>query len=481
MKLISKYNNLPIPARASLWFVVCSILQKGLALLTVPIFTRIMTTEQYGLYSTFVSWYGVTIIFTSLSLYYGVFNNAMVKFQSDRNAYISSMQGLCMTLTLGFFLVYLIFKDSLNRMVGMSTCLVVLLFVKLFFAPSMEFWLVRNRFEFKYKKVVFVTLTQAVVGTIVGIVAVYFSENKDIARIITWVLVDTLFCLVIFTIQQVKGHKIFIKEYWIYALGFNLPLIPHYLSGVILSQGDRIMIVSYCGPSDVAFYSVAYSIGILINIIISAVNASVTPWMYEKMKGGNFADIKKNMNLLCIGMLVIITALILFAPEALRIIAASEYEEAVYVIPPVATSTLFTFMYNLFANVEFYFGERKYVSIGSISAAVLNIGLNAIFIPIFGYIAAAYTTLFCYVIYGLSHLWFSKIVLKNNEIKNDAFDTKNIIIISLVSIIATVFSSMLYSFDYLRYVLIFILMFLLRKKTKSFCMNLKNRRISDKN
>lgn len=84
-KIIDKYKKIPLPAKASLWFVFCSILQKGISFITVPIFTRIMSTAEYGIYSTYLSWYQMLLIFTSLNLYYGVFNNAMVKFQDRRD------------------------------------------------------------------------------------------------------------------------------------------------------------------------------------------------------------------------------------------------------------------------------------------------------------------------------------------------------------------------------------------------------------
>ena len=201
-------------------------------------------------------------------------------------------------------------------------------------------------------------------------------------------------------------------------------------------------------------YSVAYNIGILINIIINAINASVTPWMYEKIRTNCFEEIRNNTNMLCIIMLAIIILLILFAPEALWIIASSEYSQAVYVIPPVAASTLFTFMYNLFANIEFYYGERKYVSIGSMSAAILNIGLNYVCIPKYGYVAAAYTTLFCYIVYGLSHLWFTCLVLKKNNVLTDAFDKRKILFISIITIGTMFFANILYTSIVLRYIVI---------------------------
>ena len=107
-KLLKKYNELNIQAKAAIWFVVCSILQKGISFITVPIFTRLLTTEQYGTYSLYLSWLQILTIITSLYLYHGVFNNAMVKFENDRNRYISCVQGLTMLLDLGAFLIYIV-------------------------------------------------------------------------------------------------------------------------------------------------------------------------------------------------------------------------------------------------------------------------------------------------------------------------------------------------------------------------------------
>ena len=55
-KLINKYKKVPLPAKASLWFVVCSFLQKGISFITTPIFTRIMTSDNYGVVTMYSAW-----------------------------------------------------------------------------------------------------------------------------------------------------------------------------------------------------------------------------------------------------------------------------------------------------------------------------------------------------------------------------------------------------------------------------------------
>lgn len=465
--LKEKYGKISIPVKASLWFVICSILQKGIALITVPVFTRLMTTEQYGFFSTYTSWYSIILVFTSLNLYYGVFNNAMVKYKNDRARYISSMQGLTLTITLCCFALYLVFMNRINQILGMPTKLILMLFIQLLFAPSFEFWLASNRFEYSYVKIVRVTLCKSVLNPFLGIILVLLSDDKAVARILSLVIVEVTFSGIIMLLQFANGKVFFEGKYWKYAFFFNLPLLPHYLSGQILNQSDRIMISKYVGNTAVAKYSVAYSIGLLTNIITNAINGSFTPWFYQKLKEREYDNIRKVVIIITMIMAIMSTILMLFGPEIIFIMAPIEYQDAKYVIPPVASSVLFIFLYNIFANIEFYFEKRKFVLYGSILSAGLNVLLNFIFIPLFGYFAAAYTTLICYILYCAMHAIFSKLICKNNSIPENIFPWRALFLISVMVILLGIIMGVLYKCIILRYtaiVLIFILSVIMLKK-----------------
>ena len=146
--------------------------------------------------------------------------------------------------------------------------------------------------------------------------------------------------------------------------------------------------------------------------------------------------------------------------------APIEYQDAKYVIPPVASSVLFIFLYNIFANIEFYFEKRKFVLYGSILSAGLNVLLNFIFIPLFGYFAAAYTTLICYILYCAMHAIFSKLICKNNSIPENIFPWRALFLISVMVILLGIIMGVLYKYIILRYtaiVLIFILSVIMLK------------------
>ena len=72
-KLINKYKVMSEDVKCSIYYIICNLFQKGIAFVTVPIFTRVMSTEQYGQFSVFQSWIQIFIIFKYI--YY--FNNSM--------------------------------------------------------------------------------------------------------------------------------------------------------------------------------------------------------------------------------------------------------------------------------------------------------------------------------------------------------------------------------------------------------------------
>ena len=455
-KLIQKYKSIPAAAKVSLWFAICSVIQKGISLITVPLFTRILTTEQYGEFSVYQSWFSIISIFATLNLSYGVFNNGMTKYPNDRNKYMSSMQGLSTVVTLLLFCVYLPLQKQINELTGLSTLLMLAIFAESLAAPALAFWSARQRYEFKYIALVGVTIGVAVLSPIISLIAVSLTEEKGIARILSVALVNVCAGLFFYILNVARGKKLFSKEYWVFALKFNIPLIPHYLSMIILSHSNRIMIERMFGETEVAIFSVAYSFSMIMNIVTQSINSSYVPWTYHKLKEGNIAPLKKNTSLLLLGVAALSILPVLVAPELMRIIAPPEYAEGVWIIPPVSTSVYFTFLYSLFANIEFYFEKTKFVMLASTISAVANIGLNLLLMPEFGYLAAGYVTLICYLIYALAHYLFMRKVCKEKLDIKSVYNDKFILLISLIYLGSTAIAMCLYNLIIVRYTILFV-------------------------
>jgi O-antigen/teichoic acid export membrane protein len=450
-KILEKYRALSKQARAAFWFTGCSFLQKGISFITVPIFTRLMSTEEYGVYTLYTSWYQILIIFTSLYIYNGVYDNAMSKFDADRSRFTAAAQGLTITVTGIVFAVYLLTSGLWESALGLESKYIWLMFAEMLVAPSLYFWSGRARFEYQYQRLVLLTLAKSLINPLLGLALVYKAQDKAMARVVSIVLTELAFDVILMAYQFIKGRVFYDKKYWKYALTLALPLIPHYLAGMILNQGDRVMINRMVGKSEVALYGVAYSIGMLVQIFVGAINNAITPWMYECIKKKNMEEMRKRFKMILLLVAGLICGLTVLGPELVLVFGSSKYAEAVYVIPPVAASVYFIFLYGILAFPEFYYEKTKFLMFASVGAAALNLILNYIFINLYGYVAAGYTTLACYIVYSIGHYFVGKKILNQNIPDESVIDVKYTVAISLLLIVISIVGNLLVPYIALRY------------------------------
>ena len=270
--------------RNSVWFTFCNFLQRGLSFLTVPVFTRLLTTEEYGICNVYFAWFEVFVLFTSLKIPYEGLNNGLIRYEEDKDGYTSSVMGLVMSLTAVMFGIYHLVNRWIDPVTGLDRRLMLLMFVQLMFQPALMLWTNRQRFDFEYRKPVIVTVLSTVLNLVVTVLAVLNTSYKAEARIGGFVIVQSLFGMVSAVVLLVRGKTFYKKEYWKFALGFNLPLIFYYISQMVMGQSDRILINYFEGSGKAAVYGVAYSAATIVQLAISSVNGSLYPWIYKKLK-----------------------------------------------------------------------------------------------------------------------------------------------------------------------------------------------------
>ena len=468
-KLVNKYRGLPVQVKATLWFLICSFLQRGISVITTPIFTRLLTTGEYGRYNVFYSWHGIVTIIISLNLSQGVYQQGLIKFDKERKIFSSSLQGLTFSLVAAWNCVYLVAHNFWNGLLNLSTVQMLAMLCMVWTSSVFNFWATEQRVYYKYRLLVAVTLLVSVAKPALGIFLILHSEDKVTARILGLALVELIGYTWCFVVQMKTGKKYFSAKFWKYALGFNLPLIPHYLSQVVLSNSDRIMINRMVGDSAAGIYSLAYSLAMIMTLFNTSLAQTLSPWMYQKIKDKQIKDLAP-IAYLSLGIVAVVNLLlIMLAPEAVRIFAPASYYEAVYCIPPVAMGVLFMYSYDLFAKFAFYYEKTTLIMFASVGGAILNIILNYFGIKMFGYVAAAYTTLICYMCYVVFHyILMTKICNKYLDgVK--PYNTKFLLAFAGVFLICGF--AMLFTYDHpvIRYGIIavsVILMIIKRKKIK---------------
>lgn len=446
---IKKYKNMSVVSKATLWFMICMLMQKGLSFITTPIFTRLLTTEQFGTYSVYGSWMQILMIVSTLRLDYAVFNKGMSKYPKDRDGYASSMLGFSMIITTIMLVAYFIFRDRINCFTEMGTVLMLAMFAELYVQAAVSFWAIRERYEFHYKTVVFYTIFTAVASSVIGIVAVLLFEDGGSARVLSNALVHVLGGSVIVVLLFKRGRKFINWDYVKFALLFNAPLMLHYFSSYLIEQSDRIMIQKLDCLSAAALYSVAYTVGGLVKIVTAAISNTLIPSMYRWLEHKDFQKLNNNIIALMLGVTALVILVALGGPEVVLVFGGEEYLPAVNVIPPVAASVFFSFLYTIVANVEFYYEKNKFAMKMSVICAVVNVVFNYLMIPIFGYVAAAYTTLFSYMVFALGHIIYVNCLLKKNE-RCEGINTKILLIMGAGATVCCIVTSFVYQSFWIR-------------------------------
>lgn len=476
-KIICRYRSLSVQAKASIWYTFGSILTKGIALLSTPIFTRIMNQNQYGKYTIFQSWFNIFIILTSLNIFLGGYIKGLIVFEDDVDAFTSSSLGLTTFITIVYGVIYVININFWTDLFKLSPILMLAMFFELLLMPAFEFWSARARFEYRYRKYVILSLFISIMSILLGIVSVLETKDKVFARVYSDAFAKIIVAATLFIYIMFKGKSFFNKKYWIYDLKFNFTLIPHYLSNYVLNQADLLMISQMIGDSEAAYYSIAYTIATMMILVVTSINNALTPYIFKALQKKRVLNIQSTTRILfiIISMLSIIT--MIFAPEVIGIFAGRKYMQAIYVVPPVAASVYFIFLYNMFSTIEYYYQKTIYISCATLSAALVNIGLNFILLKRFGYYAAGYTTLISYILLSVVHYYFCrKIIQLQTSQRCEPYDLKIILYCSITILISMLLFSFTYQIVWLRYGmvgLVLIILFYKKKDIKNLIASLK--------
>lgn len=403
-----KCGTLPITARASLWYAICGILQKGIGVIVVPLYTRIMDPTAYGTYMVFQSCFSLLFVFTSLGLANYVFNNGMVRYESERDAFTSAMLGLSLVVSIAFMISFLIFPSFWVNLLGLSAPVAFLLFIRALISPCYELWSARLRYEFRYKGVVALTLVLTFAVPLVSIPVIILSDDKAAAALVCQVLVMSIVYLVPLISIVRKSRRLFDGRFWIYALKFNLPLLPSIFATLALQQLNRVVIAGTVGEAQAAIFSVAFSVGSIALFVYSALEQAYRPWFYQHMVKS------KDFNATGVAALVVATVSVfcglitLFAPEIMMLFAPADYWSGIYAVAPIAASNILIMLFSVYITVEYYYEDTLPIPFVSIAAAIVNFFLSLLLVPMFGFLAAGYVTVFCYLLLVVGHAFLCK-------------------------------------------------------------------------
>lgn len=403
--------------KAGIGYTISNYFLKGLSFLTIPLFARLLSTADYGVYNAFVAYESILYIFIGIAIH-SSYKNARFKYGllsegaepgRDYDTYRSVTMVMIALNSILVLIIVNLFSDSIGSILDLDPMSLNLLVVYCFSTAILMCFNSDVALRYQYQSFLKISAINAIGNIILSVLLILtvFSGQRYMGRVLGTTIPVFGVALYILIKYTKTAHPKNSREFLKWGIRYSLPIVPHGVSQVILSQFDRIMIKKMIGDSVAGIYSFAYNIYTIISVTMQSLDSVWNTWFYEQMNREKYDEIKEKSSLYMLGMLAFTSAVLLISPEIIKIIGPKEYWDAIYCVIPIVSGGYFSFLYTLPAAIEYYYEKTKYIAVGTVSAAIINIVLNAVFIERYGYVAAAYTTLFTYFLYFCFHYFLA--------------------------------------------------------------------------
>ena len=388
--------------KASTYYLFGTLFNKGIAFFTVPIFTRLLATSDYGIVTTYNSWIAILAMVVGFALHTGI-RIAFIDYKDQMKDFMATTTTF--TLLSGGILSTIVLFFSHLVEVNISRTLIILCLFQSVSAALIEDYSMYLMMQYKYKFRTALMVLPNLLSVILSVITIKFilSSNLYLGMIIptsiTIMFFGLMVCVLVYSNSQRLLNKVFLK----YALSFSAPLILHGIALNILSQSDRTMITWLANSSQTGIYSLVYNFSMIATVITTSLEGIWVPWFYKQLQEKEYKKIntiaKDYINL----MAYCLIGVIMVGPEVIKLLASSNYWDGIKIIPPVVISNFVIFAYTLYVNIEHYHKRTRGITVNTVTAAIINIILNYLLIPRYGYIAAAFTTVVSYIVSFLLH------------------------------------------------------------------------------
>ena len=401
---------------AFVWQLMTAFFQYGLGFLVTPIFTRVLSTDEYGVVATFTTL--VTLIGIVISVQTkSTMGNAKNKYETGiYEKYISSSIGISITVSAAVLIIFTVLRNPLGKILGFEPLLVPLLVVQAFVVYVVDYYVVYLRYDFRIKKSSLIAMLKGVAVSAFSLILLFvLKENKYLSKIYGTIIPCLVLSVVFLALLFRKGKCFFYKEYWQYCLKLSVPLVGLSISYMIMSQSDRLMLRYMVSDAEAGVYSVVYVLATIINMVKETINQAWAPF-YFKLKAEKsdalFEKIRSIRSLFS-GLSVVF---LLCSVELFKLIAPEPYWGGLQLIPLVIIAVFCDFLYIFPSNYELY-SERTRISMGAtVVCAIANVVLNYFLIPRFQGFGAMIATVISAVLMIIIHDFFCRRIIRGYEI-----------------------------------------------------------------
>jgi len=397
--------------------LIGTFLIKAVNLISIPVFSRLMSADEYGKVSIFMTYVNVFTILLGLD-FLGAVEKGCLDFKDEKNQFMSVGAAFTSMYTLIIICIVNMFHPLFCHILSMDWLQINVLLLYSYASFIISFVSTEFIFYFKYKLNTLLSMAVALCnfGISVLLIETVYKDNRFLGRILGAAIPTIIIALFFFLYVLLRGRTFFRKRYLIYYTKIGIPLIPHNLSHLLLGNADKIMIEKMISSYANGIYSLVYNVGWILSALVEALNNVWIPWMFRKLQDGNTQTLRNAFNLYMAGFTVVTILVENLSPEVVMLIAPAEYWKGIKIVVWIVFSAYLNFMYIQYVNIEFYAKKTYLISIGTLMAATVNILLNLFFLKKYGYQFAAISTVISYLALVVFHMCIVIFLLKQDVI-----------------------------------------------------------------
>ncbi len=403
-----KYNLL----KAVSAYTLSSVLVNGISFFVLPIFTRLLSTEEYGVFGLYSSYFS---IFELLIAFGGFATVKMAKFDStlDYEEYVSTILIVPLMVTLFIALIFNITLLFVKDFLSLNSILWNCLFVSAMFSAINNYICSKSVIDGDYRTKVVYGIIHTLVNIGLALLLCYIivpTGKKYMSRVLGLLvsnLVSFLYLLLKFKIVRInfKYLKVFFK--------WATPLLFHTIGTILIIQSDRLILKHLKGFSVVGIYTIASTIVNIPMVVQSSIESSWAPWFLEGLQRKNYSDVYKVNNFYILFFSGIIASFMLVSPEIVHIFTSEQYWDSLKCLTPLAVTIFAEMLYCIPVNLEFYNKKSIFIFYGTLITFIINVILDFVLVHYFDYVGAAYATLISRLLLFLIHYSIAKKIDRN--------------------------------------------------------------------
>ena len=368
---------------------------KLLVFLLMPLYTALLTTEQYGTAELITSTANLLIPLACVGIANGIF-----RFAADRAANKAEVFSSSIVLLFCGLLIFSILSPLLS-LINYFEGYVWLIFLYVFFANIQSVCA-------QYVRAIDKTKLFAVQGILNTLLTILFNilflvawdmgVNGYVLSVIVGNILTTLFLIFAAKLWRVFKFSCVSKQMLKELLWFSLPLIPTTICWLITDLSDRYMVTAFWGDHINGVYSAAYKIPTIVNLVSGIF---MQAWQFSAVaQASDEEECKAFYSNVFKGFLSVImigsSGLILLSHFLTKLLLNAAYQDAWQYMPTLLCAVAIEAIVSFLATIYMVKKKSMHSFLTAMLGAVLNIALNLLLIPRIGALGAAIATLISY-------------------------------------------------------------------------------------